>query len=102
MGQGDVPTSRGGPLRRRREKRQLEHLAASSDREGSPPPAAAHVKVLGDGAAAEPQALEARDRDAGDAADKADAPDERPSPNRTGGFHVRAVPIDQPLANEEV
>jgi hypothetical protein len=93
MGQGDVPTSRGGPLRRRREKRQLEHLAASSsDREGTPPPAAAHVKVIGDGAETPPRALETPEPEA-----LADRP-----PNRTGGFHVRAVPIDQPLTNEDV
>jgi len=97
MAQGDVPTSRGGPLRRRREKRQLEHLAATSERDGTLPPAAAHVKVIGDGVVE----TEAPASDASEERDP-DAPDERPAHNGVGGFHVRAVPIDQPLANEEV
>jgi hypothetical protein len=113
MGQGDVPTSRGGPLRRRREKRQLEHLAASSpDREGTPRPAAAHVRVIEDRADAAPEAVDAPEQahaqaqpqpHAGAHADAQDgrAPDERSPQPRTGGFHVRAVPIDQPLANED-
>jgi hypothetical protein len=94
MGQGDVPTSRGGPLRRRREKRQLEHLAASSDHEGSPPPAAAHVKVIGDRVVETSQPVP----DAGEP----DPPEDRPPHHGPGGFHVRAVPIDQPLTNDEV
>ena len=49
MGQGDIPTSRGGPLRRRREKRQLEHLAEESDREVTPGTDRTHVRVLEDG-----------------------------------------------------
>jgi len=92
MGQGDVPTSRGGPLRRRREKRQLEHLAASSDQDGTPRPAAAHVRVIEDGADAEPLVPQAREPD---------EPEGRAPEARAGGFHVRAVPIDQPLAGEE-
>lgn len=88
MGQGDVPTSRGGPFRRRREKRQLEHLAASSEREGIPRPAAAHVKVIEDQAAAEQQALEGQEPE---------SPEESSPQTRPGGFHVRAVPIDQPV-----
>ena len=59
MGQGDVPTSRGGPLRRRKEKRQLEHLAVKTERDGTaPPPAAAHVRVIED----RPE-VEAKDRE---------------------------------------
>jgi hypothetical protein len=91
MGQGDVPTSRGGPLRRRKEKRQLEHLAASTSRDGAPRTSAAHVKLLGD-----PQPVTAAP-----AADEVEpdtttphAPEPRPS-----GFHVHAVPIDQPVGD---
>jgi hypothetical protein len=91
MGQGDVPTSRGGPLRRRKEKRQLEHLAASTAREGTPQASAAHVKLIGDQPAspvrADPEKQEA------DASE-----DGAPQP-RVGGFHVRAVPIDQPVGD---
>ncbi|HVA07338.1 MAG TPA: hypothetical protein VNG12_11415 [Acidimicrobiales bacterium] len=88
MGQGDVPTSRGGPLRRRREKRQLEHLAASSDREGAPRAATAHVKVIED--QTEVGSLER-------AASEPDESAEGTPPIRSGGFHVHAVPIDQPF-----
>jgi hypothetical protein len=91
MGQGDVPTSRGGPLRRRKEKRQLEHLAVTSERDGTPrPPAAAHVRVIEDRPetkAAEPEGEEA------------DQPADCAPPPRSGGFHVRAVPIDQPVGD---
>ena len=91
MGQGDVPTSRGGPLRRRKEKRQLEHLAASTARNGTPQASAGHVKLIGDQPAvpvrADPEKQEA------DASE-----DGAPQP-RVGGFHVRAVPIDQPVGD---
>jgi hypothetical protein len=90
MGQGDVPTSRGGPLRRRKEKRQLEHLAASTARDGEPRASAAHVKLLGDQpavAAHEPENEEP------------DAPEHAVREPRAGGFHVRAVPIDQPVGD---
>jgi hypothetical protein len=91
MGQGDVPTSRGGPLRRRKEKRQLEHLAASTARDGTPQASAAHVKLIGD-----PPAVPVHtDHEKQDA----DAPDGCTPPARTGGFHVRAVPIDQPVGD---
>jgi hypothetical protein len=88
MGQGDIPTSRGGPLRRRREKRQLEHLADESDREITPGTDKTHVRVLEDRAAAEkpdPVEHEPPDRPAD------------PFPEVRTGFHVRAVPIDQPF-----
>jgi hypothetical protein len=95
MGQGDVPTSRGGPLRRRREKRQLEHLAVRTERDGPPrPPAAAHVRVIEDQPAAE-----AKDLEAAEAKPDADAPTDAVPAPRTGGFHVRAVPIDQPVGD---
>ena len=91
MGQGDVPTSRGGPLRRRKEKRQLEHLAVSSERDGTPrPPAAAHVRVIED----RPE-VKAPDPES----EEPEAAVEPPAPPRSGGFHVRAVPIDQPVGD---
>jgi hypothetical protein len=89
MGQGDVPTSRGGPLRRRKEKRQLEHLAASTSRDGAPRVSAAHVKVIGDQAA--DMEREVPERQEPDPETTSEAPP-RPS-----GFHVHAVPIDQPV-----
>jgi hypothetical protein len=91
MGQGDVPTSRGGPLRRRKEKRQLEHLAASTARDGTPQASAAHVKLIGDPPAVPVQAENEKQ--------EADAPDSCTPQPRTGGFHVRAVPIDQPVGD---
>jgi hypothetical protein len=91
MGQGDVPTSRGGPLRRRREKRQLEHLAVRTERDGTPrPPAAAHVRVIEDQPEVKEKDLETPETD---------APTDAVPPPRTGGFHVRAVPIDQPVGD---
>jgi hypothetical protein len=90
MGQGDVPTSRGGPLRRRKEKRQLEHLAASTARDGTPRASAAHVRVIGDEPAVPAPEPEKQPSQAPDTYD--------PQP-RTGGFHVRAVPIDQPVGD---
>jgi hypothetical protein len=99
VAQGDLPTSRGGPLRRRKEKRQLEHLAHGAQRDGSAPHSgAAHVRVL-DGQVDVP---------AGDHPDDSTRGAETPEPtssaeaaveSRTGGFHVRAVPIDQPFAD---
>jgi hypothetical protein len=89
MGQGDVPTSRGGLLRRRKEKRQLEHLAASTSRDGEPRVSAAHVKVIGD----EPADTERQNPEQREA-DVETPPD---PPPRLSGFHVHAVPIDQPV-----
>ena len=91
MGQGDVPTSRGGPLRRRKEKRQLEHLAASTARDGTTPQAsAAHVKLIGDQPAPVQDAHQEQEPG---------APDTSAPEPRIGGFHVRAVPIDQPVGD---
>jgi hypothetical protein len=91
MGQGDVPTSRGGPLRRRKEKRQLEHLAVRTERDGTPPPpAAAHVRVIEDRPEFEAKDVETSETET----ETASAPQPR-----TGGFHVRAVPIDQPVGD---
>ena len=88
MAQGDVPTSPGGPFRRRREKRQLEHLVHESQREVSPSTARAHIKVL-----------EEQDADGDQKAvtQAAEAPTEPPDEKGPAGFHVRAVPIDEPL-----
>lgn len=96
MAQGDLPTPRGGSLRRRREKRQLQQLAESSERHAAPGTAMGHVKVVEDQSQAltEDQA-EAANRDREDV--EADAPVDGSPPRTTSGFHVRAVPIDQPI-----
>ena len=88
MAQGDVPTSRGGPFQRRREKRQLEQLAKTSERGATPGTASAHIRVIEDQNDAGDQDLEGPETNP----PATDAPQ-----SRTGGFHVRAVPIDQPL-----
>ena len=88
MGQGDVPMSRGGPIRRRREKRQLEQLAEASEREVTPRAATAHVKVIEDQTDAAEQDLEGQEPA---------APSDVPPTIRSTGFHVRPVPIDQPF-----
>jgi hypothetical protein len=88
MGQGDLPTPRGGPFRRRRDKRQLEQLAGASERDVALKAATAHVRVIEDQS-------DATERDGVE--QEADAPVDGPLPPRVGGFHVRAVPIDQPL-----
>jgi hypothetical protein len=88
MGQGDVPTSRGGPFQRRREKRQLEQLAEASEREVTPITASAHVRVIEDQTDASDQDLEGQEPE---------SPVADSQQVRTGGFHVRAVPIDQPI-----
>jgi hypothetical protein len=88
MPQGDVPTSRGGPFQRRREKRQLEQLAKASERGAAPTVASAHIRVIED------------QNDAGDQdlpAPEISTPATEAPQSRTGGFHVRAVPIDQPF-----
>jgi hypothetical protein len=88
MAQGDVPTSRGGPFQRRREKRQLEQLAKASEREVTPRTASARIRVIEDQNEAGGEDLEGQ----GTNPPVADTPQ-----SRTAGFHVRAVPIDQPL-----
>ena len=97
MAQGDLPTSRGGSLHRRKEKRQLEQLVQAAQRGGAvPKTATAHVRVIEDDSDAAPD-------DRADAAGKATERSEQGSPTdtasqgRTGGFHVRPVPIDQPV-----
>ena len=97
MGQGDVPTSPGGPLRRRREKRQLGQLADKSDREVSPTAAKGHVRLIEDQAAATDAATDANEEREGKELELK-GPETSPSvENRPGGFHVRPKPIDQPL-----
>lgn len=88
MGQGDIPTSPGGPLRRRREKRQLQQLAAETRREPSPIAPRAHVSVIEDQTVL---------KDRGPEAEVSDTPPEPLDESRPRGFHVHAVPIDQPL-----
>jgi len=88
MGQGDLPTSRGGPFRRRRERRQLEELAEASARGVAPRASSAHVRVLDDQSDAWAEDVESREPDSAS---------EEPPQVRVGGFHVRAVPIDQPV-----
>jgi hypothetical protein len=88
MGQGDVPTSRGGPFQRRREKRQLEQLAVATDRELTPTTASAHVRVIEDQTESGDTNLEKQEPE---------APEAENVQIRSGGFHVRAVPIDQPF-----
>jgi hypothetical protein len=89
MGKGHLPGSKSGPFQRRRDKRQLEHLAESSDRDIALAAAAAHVRVIEDQT---DSSNGDRDRNQSDSED-----DEGPPPIRTGGFHVRAVPIDEPI-----
>jgi hypothetical protein len=88
MGRSDIPTSPGGPLRRRLEKRQLERLAAVTEREVPPTAARAHVRVIEDQAAGKDSDLKKQDPEAAT---------EPPIDNRPGPFHVRPVPIDEPL-----
>jgi hypothetical protein len=88
MAQGDVPASRGGPFQRRREKRQLEQLAKASERDVTPRTASAHIRVIEDQDGPGNHDLEGAETDS----PVADTPQ-----SRAGGFHVRAVPIDQPF-----
>ena len=88
MGQGDVPASPGGPLRRRREKRQLGRLADKSDREVSPTAAKGHVRIIGDPVDANEQA---QPEAPGPVGHEEDTPVE----SRPSGFHVQPVPIEE-------
>jgi hypothetical protein len=97
MGQGDLPAPRGGgPFRRRREKRQLEQLVQASKEHIAPTPSATHVKVVEDQAEivvegqAEVGKPELETSESGSATDSAPR-------SLTGGFHVRPVPIDEPI-----
>jgi hypothetical protein len=92
MGQGDVPASPGGPLRRRRERRQLGQLADRSEREVSPTAAKGHVRVIEDKAA---------EKEEGEPKGQELERQEENTPwmeNRPSGFQVRPVPIDQPFS----
>ena len=90
MGQGDIPASPGGPLRRRREKHQLEQLAEKLEREVSPTTAMTHVRVIED--------KSVKDRDT--EGQEPDVPVEQLLESHPGGFHVQPVPIDQPFSEE--
>jgi hypothetical protein len=98
MGQGDLPAPRGGgPFRRRREKRQLEQLAQASKGHVVPAPSATHVKVVEDRAevVVEGQAdVAQRDRETQDAGEPTDGA----LRGLARGFHVRPVPIDEPIS----
>jgi hypothetical protein len=95
MAQGDLPTPRGGLLRRRREKRQLEQLIEASHRHVSPRPTTTHVRVVEDQAHV---LMEGQ-------VDTVEPDLETPEPDlpndgsvsRASGFHVRVVSIDQPI-----
>jgi hypothetical protein len=96
MAQGDLPTPRGSPRRRRREKRQLEQLAEASERHDAPRPSTAHVRVV-EGQA--PATVEARTETAKEELDReqSDQPIDGSFRAGSAGFHVRPVPIDQPI-----
>jgi hypothetical protein len=63
-------------------------LAEASEREVIATPASAHVRVIED-------QTDARDADL--EAEELEAPVADSFHARTGGFHVRAIPIDQPF-----
>lgn len=89
MAQGDVPVSPGGPLRRRREKRQLEQLAEEvARREPSQIAARTHVSLIGDEATLKVRGAEGQE---------SDVPTE-PGDTRPRGFHVHPVPIGEPFS----
>jgi hypothetical protein len=86
--QGDVPASPGGPLRRRREKRQLRALTADSkNRQTDPSTAKPHIRML-DGQANEEAAPAVQDLG---------EETEPVTESHRIGFHVRPIPIDQPF-----
>jgi hypothetical protein len=97
MAQGDLPAPRGGgPLRRRREKRQLEQLVQASKGHVALTPSTAHVKVMDDQAedVVEDRAdVAERDPEASESG----SPTDGPPPSSARGFHVRPVPIDEPI-----
>lgn len=95
MGQGDLPTPRGGPLRRRREKRRLQQLADASDRHVTPRPSVGHVRVVEHRPQVIEDLAEAAQRD--NERQEADLPVDGSPQRSTGGFHVQAVPSDQPI-----
>jgi hypothetical protein len=99
MGQGDLPAPRGGgPFRRRREKRQLEQLVQASKEHVAMTPSTAHVKVVEDQAevVVEGQADVVQRQDE---TSEPGSPAEGPFRGRSRGFHVRPVPIDEPISD---
>jgi hypothetical protein len=99
MGQGDLPAPRGGGLfRRRREKRQLEHLVQASRDHEALVPSSAHVRVvedLGEAGAKSQTNVAEGEGEASEQESPIDAARESPLP---GGFHVRPVPLDEPIS----
>ena len=93
MGQGDVPTSRGGPLRRRKEKRQLEHLAVRTERDGTDD---RRLRRTSESSRTGPRS---RRKDLETPEPEPETETASAPQARTGGFHVRAVPIDQPVGD---
>ena len=89
MAQCDPPSSLGGPLRRRREKRQLERFALDAARR-KPDSSSAHrhISIIEDLTAPEGRGPDGQ---------AADAPSEPIGDKLPSGFHVRPVPIDQPI-----
>lgn len=95
MGQGDLPTPRRGPLRRRKERRQLQQLAASSTRDDAPTTSTGHIKVVEDQVRATEGDARTAERDLG--AHEPDAPVDDSARAQRTGFRVRPVPIDEPI-----
>jgi signal transduction histidine kinase len=97
MAQGDLPTPRGGSLQRRREKRQLEQLAQATRRAAvAPKVVTAHVRVIEDqGDAVVEDHADVTDLDVETQEPISTIDDVVQKP--THGFHVRAVPIDEPF-----
>ena len=95
MGQGDLPTPRSGPFRRRRERRQLQQLAETSTRDVTPTRSTVHIKIVEDEFRAAEVVVGPTERDPGihePASPLDDSLKERPT-----GFRVRPVPIDEPI-----
>jgi hypothetical protein len=96
MGEGGKghATLSGGPLRRRRDMKELHSLAQVSEREPNPTTATAHVRIV-----AAPPCSEATVRPVVAAArvlEREDTAETRPAENGAGPFgqRVRAVPIE--------
>jgi hypothetical protein len=95
MGQGDLPTPRRGPLRRRRERRQLEQLAEASTRVVTPTTLSGHIKIVEDQVHGVQVDGRTAERDL--VVPEPDAPVGDSTSPPTTGFRVRPVPIDEPI-----
>ncbi len=99
MAQGDLPTPRGGFRRRRREKRQLEQLAHTTGRDvPAPRTATAHLKVIEEQGAVVPEDR-ADDANLDGDEQESGSPIDDGVQSRVGGFHVRPVPINEPIGD---